>query len=364
MTLSPPALSPTPIGRTGEAGVGNEESHDASPPASYTGATRSNSHSHALILEGGFDAEGQFIFLPIHDTQKLAECFRRRVIGLFLRKNLIAESFSEMLLSWRHSGFSVDLSVKIPATSSNTREALAQYIARPPVPLRKMLVEEHAGIVLYRSEYNPYFHTESKLFPATEFLVEVLQHLPDAGTRLIRRYGLYSSRSRGTWSGQAPPCPPGSRGVAEGPTGAASSAPRHTLPGHPGSVRVGQRVPLRLGTTARKDLRGQSLALRPLWFPDAGPRRHCRSPAGPQDPPPPHQDRRGPTGTRRRFSGLTLLLPRIRLTLRMGAADRPSVRGQSHRRQLFAQQTARARWSVSGAPRKCECWPSSPMPPR
>ena len=31
-------------------------------------------------------------------------------------------------------------------------------------------------------------------------LVEVLQHLPDTGTRLIRRYGLYSSRSRGTWS--------------------------------------------------------------------------------------------------------------------------------------------------------------------
>jgi hypothetical protein len=53
---------------------------------------------------------------------------------------------------------------------------------------------------LYRSEYNPYFRTNSKLFPATEFLVEVLQHLPDAGARLIRRYGLYSSRSRGTWS--------------------------------------------------------------------------------------------------------------------------------------------------------------------
>ena len=66
--------------------------------------------------------------------------------------------------------------------------------------LKKMLVEQHAASVLYRSEYNPYFHTNSKLFPSTEFLVEVLQHLPDASARLIRRYGLYSSRSRGTWS--------------------------------------------------------------------------------------------------------------------------------------------------------------------
>ena len=63
-----------------------------------------------------------------------------------------------------------------------------------------MLVEEHAASVLYRSEYNPYFKTNQKLFPAIEFLVDLLQHLPDAGAHLIRRYGLYSSRSRGTWS--------------------------------------------------------------------------------------------------------------------------------------------------------------------
>lgn len=80
------------------------------------------------------------------------------------------------------------------------RLRVVSEISFSPVSLQKMLVEEHAGSVLYRSEYNPYFHTDSKLFPATEFLVEVLQHLPDAGTHLIRRYGLYSSRSRGTWS--------------------------------------------------------------------------------------------------------------------------------------------------------------------
>ena len=104
------------------------------------------------------------------------------------------------MLDWTHSGFSVDLSVKIPATSSKAREALAQYISRPPVSLSKMLLDEHEASVLYRSEYNPYFKTNARLFPAMEFLVQLLQHLPDARTRLIRRYGLYSSRSRGTWS--------------------------------------------------------------------------------------------------------------------------------------------------------------------
>jgi hypothetical protein len=49
---------------------------------------RANAHWHAIILEGGFDPDGKFFFLPIHDTQKLTECFRRRLIKLFLSKNL------------------------------------------------------------------------------------------------------------------------------------------------------------------------------------------------------------------------------------------------------------------------------------
>jgi hypothetical protein len=94
----------------------------------------------------------------------------------------------------------VDVSVRVPATSAKTRVSLAEYIARPPVSLQKMLVEEGGSSVLYRSEYNPFFKTNARLFPAVEFLVQLLQHLPDSRTRLIRRYGLYSSRSRGTWA--------------------------------------------------------------------------------------------------------------------------------------------------------------------
>jgi hypothetical protein len=122
------------------------------------------------------------------------------LIALFLRRQLINERLARSMLDWSHSGFSVDGSVRIPATSSKTRVSLAEYIARPPVSLQKMLVEEGSSSVLYRSEYNPFFKTNARLFPAVEFLVQLLQHLPDSRTRLIRRYGLYSSRSRGTWA--------------------------------------------------------------------------------------------------------------------------------------------------------------------
>ena len=66
------------------------------------------------------------------------------------------------------------LSVKRAATSSRAREALTQYIARPPVSLKKMLVEKPLQAV-----------------PRTEFLVEVLQHLPDASWRPFLRIPSY-----------------------------------------------------------------------------------------------------------------------------------------------------------------------------
>ena len=172
---------------------------------------RFNPHLHGIFLEGGFDRQGRFVHIPTLDLARLARYFRAAMVAFFLQRSLISERLARSMLAWTHSGFSVDLSVRIPwpaagrssagspAASSRTREALAQYIARPPISLSKMLVEEHEASVPYRSEYNPYFKTNVKLFPALEFLVQLLQHLPDPRSHLVRRYGLYSSRSRGTW---------------------------------------------------------------------------------------------------------------------------------------------------------------------
>ncbi len=108
--------------------------------------------------------------------------------GLFLERKLLNERLAHNMVNWTHSGFSVDASIRIPAGSTETRQALAQYIVRPPVSLQKLLVDEGRAAVVYRAPYSDYFHTDMKVFPAIEFLVEVLQHLPDSRSRLIRTY--------------------------------------------------------------------------------------------------------------------------------------------------------------------------------
>jgi hypothetical protein len=90
---------------------------------------------HALILEDGFDPNGQFSFLPIHDTAHLTQLLGQRIVGLFLGPDLVTGSFAETLLRWRHSGFSVDNSVRLDSDDHRARQALAQYVARAPLSL-------------------------------------------------------------------------------------------------------------------------------------------------------------------------------------------------------------------------------------
>jgi len=112
---------------------------------SYGDLIRWNPHWHCIILEGGIDKKGSFHYLPITDTSKLTELFRQRVIKYFVYKGLLESSFARKLLSWKHSGFSVDNSMKIPATSKNARINLSQYIIRHPVSLQKILYVRSKG---------------------------------------------------------------------------------------------------------------------------------------------------------------------------------------------------------------------------
>jgi hypothetical protein len=161
---------------------------------------RWNPHFHCLVLEGGFDENGRFVHIPLGNLNRMSEYFRRVIIKFFLKKELISAKIATSLINWRHSGFSIDASVHIPAGSSKTRKALSQYIARPPLSLKKISIEENkeATVVYYTSD-NDFFKGKIESFPVIRFLLELTQHIPPRGSQYIRRYGLYASRTKGKW---------------------------------------------------------------------------------------------------------------------------------------------------------------------
>lgn len=136
---------------------------------------RWNPHFHAIVLEGGFDGEGTFVYIPFSGLQSMVEVFRRRVIKLLVERGMLNEHFARNLLSWRHSGFSIDNSVRI--LDDSARESLAEYIARPPISLKKIRYEPFKGRVLFHTTYSHYFKQNLHMFEALDFLADLT---PDA----------------------------------------------------------------------------------------------------------------------------------------------------------------------------------------
>ncbi|MBA7637059.1 hypothetical protein ES703_44691 [subsurface metagenome] len=166
---------------------------------SYGDLLRHNSHFHGLFLEGGFDKEGDFVFIPIHDTAKLTQSFRQMVVSYFYDKGLITKSFAQNLLSWKNSGFSIKNSFRIYGSEQKKMESIGQYLTRSPISLQKVEYIKTKGKALLHTKYNEYFKENLKLLKAEKFISLLVQHIPPARLHYIRYYGLYSSRSRGKW---------------------------------------------------------------------------------------------------------------------------------------------------------------------
>ena len=138
------------------------------------------------------------VSVPFSGLQAMTEVFRRRVIWLLVEKELLSAEFAQNLLSWRNPGFSIDNSVRV--TDARTQESLAQYISRPPLSLKKIRYEPFKARVLFHTTYSDYFKENMHLFDALDFLAELTQHVPPRRIQLIRRYGLYASRTKGCWN--------------------------------------------------------------------------------------------------------------------------------------------------------------------
>jgi hypothetical protein len=165
--------------------------------------------------EGRVRGLSQFICAPPLDMDKVRRLWEERVFHLLLEAGKIDLALVEQIRGWRHSGFSVDGSVRLVAGDTAGLYRLAQYMARCPFSLARIAKVTDSGQVIYRAEKpecRPFPKPASRdlfggvprnfqIFDAIDFLAEVTQHIPDKGEHLVRYYGWYSHRRRGLRSG-------------------------------------------------------------------------------------------------------------------------------------------------------------------
>ena len=157
-----------------------------------------NPHVHALVADGVFETSGRFVPLPPVPEPLLAERLRRAVLKLLVRKEVILPSLAAQMLAWRHGGFTVHNRVRVASADAEGRKSLAGYMLRAPFSLEKTTYDAASGTVVYRSRLHATFKRNFQLMPGVEWLALLCKHIPDRHEHMVRYYGRYSSRTRGS----------------------------------------------------------------------------------------------------------------------------------------------------------------------
>ena len=83
-------------------------------------------------MENRVDQRDPFVVIRIiftrRDSQRLLTTWQTKVFELFVATGKIDQETVDQMLSWPHSGFSVDNSVYVPPHDREGLERLAQYI--------------------------------------------------------------------------------------------------------------------------------------------------------------------------------------------------------------------------------------------
>jgi hypothetical protein len=92
-----------------------------------------------LVSCGAFTSEGEFLELPEFDMDSLLLAWQEAVFSLYLAVGKIEPQVVENMRTWKHTGFTVDQSVYLPAGDQAGIERLVQYITRCPFSLSRLV---------------------------------------------------------------------------------------------------------------------------------------------------------------------------------------------------------------------------------
>jgi hypothetical protein len=154
-------------------------------------------HLHLIAASGVFNETGGFHLAPPGGHAELSELFRHAILRRFVDAGVIEAWQAHRFLSWRHSGFHVDVGeAPLAADDAAGRQRLAEYLLRAPLSLEKMHWNAQTRTVLYRSARSWHTKRSYEIFSGADFIAALAEHIPEKHAQMIRYYGRYSNKRR------------------------------------------------------------------------------------------------------------------------------------------------------------------------
>jgi hypothetical protein len=156
-----------------------------------------NPHAHAIVSDGVFTPEGEFLPLPSLDTAVILEVFRCLLLRRLHQAERLSVAFMGRLLSWMHPGFSVFAGPPVEPEAIESLESQARYIARPAMAM-DALQKRPDGTLGLETPPDPRTGATLLVLDPLEWIHRITAHIPDPGRHTRRSYGAYCNRSRVT----------------------------------------------------------------------------------------------------------------------------------------------------------------------
>jgi len=136
-----------------------------------------NPHLHAIVSDGVFVAEGEFLPLPSLDPSTVMELFRRLLPERLHQAERLSERFRAQLLSWVRPGFSVFAGPAVAASAVESLESQARYITRPSLAM-DALEKRDDGTLAMQTPPDPRTGADGVAFDLLEWIHRIMCLIP------------------------------------------------------------------------------------------------------------------------------------------------------------------------------------------
>lgn len=157
-------------------------------------------HVHGIITKGGFDKEGKFIewtkFVPFKKLHKQWMSFVCEALEkYFPQTGHYIGLFDKLQIKYGHEGFYVKVCEQTLRTKKDLARYVARYVRHPAIADSRIMYFDDKVVAFYYIDKK----TKKKVdmvMKIDEFMLALLQHIPDRQFKMIRYYGAYARRTK------------------------------------------------------------------------------------------------------------------------------------------------------------------------
>ena len=158
-------------------------------------------HIHALVTEGGFDKYGKFVPKEFIPAEAMRKTWQYQVLTRF--KEVLPKSREMSLLIdslfKKYDGFYAHLPKESRITSKRQISSyVGRYVRHPAIANSRLCGYDGKYVTFWYADNEKKKHY--KTMPVFEFIMAIIQHIPDRNFKMIRYYGAYCRKLKKRYS--------------------------------------------------------------------------------------------------------------------------------------------------------------------